>query len=79
MMTPKNFRALDNAAAPPAKAGTPNPRSPGFSRFLAPPAAIMRISGSFIEGIALSRQFCEIRGRANAYEDSWGRQRPNLN
>jgi hypothetical protein len=43
-MTSKNFNALDRAPAPPAKAGTPNPQSPGFSPFLVPTAAIMRIA-----------------------------------
>ena len=45
-MTSKHFNALELATVPPAKAGTPNPRSPGFGRFLAPPAVIMRIAGS---------------------------------
>ena len=31
-MTSKNLNALDRATAPPAKAGTPNPRNPGFSQ-----------------------------------------------
>jgi len=38
-MTSKNFNPLERAIAPPAKAGTPNSRSPA----LVPPAAIMRI------------------------------------
>src|SRR6185503_19895272 len=45
-MTSKNFKALYRATAPRAKAGTPNPRSSGFSRFLVPPAATMRIAGA---------------------------------
>ena len=45
-MTARNFKALNRATAPRAKAGTPNPRSSGFGRFLVPPGATMRIVGA---------------------------------